>query len=58
MSKTYFNSIDWIPNFTLNPNIKNSLKINLDNHKAIKLIINGFSQNGDLIFKEIDLSIE
>ncbi len=52
-SKNYYSTIDWVPNFTVSPNIDNYLKIKISNHRNIKLIINGFNNNGDLIFDEI-----
>lgn len=54
-SKIFFSTITWIPNFSINPNVSNYLKINKSGYENIKLIINGFNENGDLIFKEIYL---
>lgn len=55
ISKTYFNTIDWIPNFTIKPNTSNYLKINKSSEESIKLIINGMNNEGDLIFKIINI---
>jgi len=54
-SNYYFKAIDWIPNYTLKPNSTNVLKIKKPKNENIKLIINGFNTDGDLIYKVIDL---
>jgi len=56
ISRNYYETIDWIPNFSVIPRIDNYLKINVSNFKNIKLIINGFNENGDLFFDEIPLT--
>ncbi|AUC76094.1 hypothetical protein [Olleya sp. Bg11-27] len=54
-SEHLFSTIDWIPNFNLNPNTTNILKIKKPMGEHVKLIINGFSLDGDLIYKIIEL---
>ncbi|WP_452231682.1 hypothetical protein [Lacinutrix sp. MEBiC02595] len=54
-SNYYFKAIDWIPNYTLKPNSSNILKIKKPKNENIKLIINGFNTDGDLIYKVIEL---
>ncbi len=52
-----FSTIDWIPNFEVKPGAGNLLKINRRNYKNIKLIINGISEDGKLIYKVHNISI-
>lgn len=52
-----FSTIDWIPNFEITPGIDNILKINRLNYNNLKLIINGVSQDGKLIYKEYNISL-
>ncbi|WP_452229195.1 hypothetical protein [Lacinutrix sp. MEBiC02404] len=54
-STYYFKAIDWVPNFTVKPNRSNILKIKKSKYEKIKLIINGFNADGDLIYKVIEL---
>lgn len=55
----HFSSIDWVPNFNIEPNLDNFLKINRKDYNNIKLIINGITEDGKPIYKEhiINLSI-
>jgi hypothetical protein len=52
-----FSTIDWIPSFEITPGVDNILKINRLNYNNLKLIINGVSQDGKLIYKEYTLSL-
>ena len=54
-SENAFSAIDWIPDVTLKPNSSNIIKIKKPQKENVKLIINGISDNGDLIYKVIDL---
>ncbi|WP_290701522.1 hypothetical protein [Lacinutrix sp.] len=54
-SENAYSAIDWIPNVTLTPNNSNIIKIKKPQGENVKLIINGISDNGDLIYKAIDL---
>ncbi|WP_452228325.1 MULTISPECIES: hypothetical protein [unclassified Lacinutrix] len=54
-SSYYYKTIDWVPNFTLRPNNSNILKIKKPKNENVKLIINGFNNDGDLIYKVIEL---
>lgn len=54
-SSYYYKTIDWVPNFTLIPNSSNILKIKKPKSENVKLIINGFNNDGDLIYKVIEL---
>jgi hypothetical protein len=58
-SEEHFSVLDWIPNFTLVPNKNNQLKIyNPLNLQEIKLIINGVSEDGQIIHKVINISTD
>jgi hypothetical protein len=58
-SEEHFSVFDWIPNFTLAPNKNNQLKIyNPLNLQEIKLIINGVSQDGQIIHKVINITTD
>lgn len=50
-----YSTIDWVPDFTLNPNTTNILKIKKPIDEHVKLIIQGISLDGDLIYKIIEL---
>ncbi|MBP93894.1 MAG: hypothetical protein CMC55_07245 [Flavobacteriaceae bacterium] len=54
-SKENFETLDWIPNFQVEPNRYNPLKINVEDANGIKLIINGLSATGDLIYEVINI---
>ncbi|WP_397362542.1 hypothetical protein [Olleya sp. R77988] len=54
-SENSFSTIDWIPNVNLDPNKSNIVKIKKSENQNVKLIINGISDDGDLIYKIIDL---
>ena len=54
-SENIYGTIDWVPNFTLNPNTTNILKIKKPIDEHVKLIIQGISLDGDLIYKIIEL---
>ncbi|WP_281846704.1 hypothetical protein [Olleya namhaensis] len=54
-SENIYGTIDWIPDFTLNPNTTNILKIKKPIDEHVKLIIQGISLDGDLIYKIIEL---
>ncbi|MEJ6792992.1 MAG: hypothetical protein QNK89_09775 [Lacinutrix sp.] len=47
-----FSTIDWVPNFNVEPNTDNYLKINRRDHNSVKLIINGITEDGKPIYKE------
>ena len=54
-AKENFRTLDWIPNYQVEPKIYNTLKINVEDANGIKLIINGLSASGDLIYQVIDM---
>lgn len=54
----YYGVLDWIPNYDVIPNTNNTIKINRANSNNIKIIINGFNENGALFFNETNLSID
>ncbi|WP_397362541.1 hypothetical protein [Olleya sp. R77988] len=54
-SKNAFSTLDWLPDITLNPNTSNIIKIKKPKTEHVRLIINGISDDGDLIYKIIDL---
>ncbi|AUC81904.1 hypothetical protein [Lacinutrix sp. Bg11-31] len=54
-SEYYYSAIDWVPDFILKPNSANILKIKKPKNESVKLIINGFNAEGDLIHKVIHL---
>ena len=47
-----FSTIDWVPNFNIEPNADNFLKINRRDYDNLKLIINGITEDGKPIYKE------
>lgn len=54
LSKEYYGTIGWFPNFIVKPNTDNLLRFYKDGHENIKAIINGMDTEGNLIFKIID----
>lgn len=50
-----YKCIDWLPNFNINPNKSNILKVKKINKKRGKLIINGFTEDGELLYEIIDI---
>ncbi len=52
-----YSTIDWIPNFEINPESDNILKINRLDYNNLKLIINGISEDGIPFYKEHNLSL-
>jgi len=57
ISKKYYGTIDWIPNFEIRPTTANYLKFNTNGYKKFKVIVNGMNENGNFIYKEIDMSL-
>ncbi|AUC76095.1 hypothetical protein [Olleya sp. Bg11-27] len=54
-SENAFSTIDWLPDVTLNPNTTNIIKIKKPEGEHVKLIINGISLDGELIYKVVEL---
>ncbi|PHR72932.1 MAG: hypothetical protein COA67_04300 [Lutibacter sp.] len=54
LSKEYYGTIGWVPNFVTKPNAPNILKFNKNGHKNVKVIINGMDTEGNLIFKVVN----
>ncbi|PKG52378.1 hypothetical protein [Olleya sp. 1-3] len=54
-SEYAFSTIDWIPDFTLDPSAPNTIKIKKPIGEHVQLIINGVSLDGELIYKVIEL---
>ncbi|PWI29518.1 hypothetical protein DI383_11965 [Flavobacteriaceae bacterium LYZ1037] len=52
-----YGTIDWIPNFILRPNTSNYINIAKENFTGLKLIINGFNNQGDLVSQEINIPL-
>ena len=55
-SKEFYETFNWIPNFNILPNTNNLLKIKKPKNRGVKLVINGITSEGKLIFREIDFS--
>lgn len=56
--KEYYGTIDWIPNFYLNPNQDNLIYLdNIKENKRIKIIINGVSSKGELVHKVLNVNL-
>lgn len=55
-SERFYGLLNWIPNYTIKPNTTNLLKIKNPQAGNIKIIINGFNEDGDLIYKEVNIS--
>lgn len=56
LSKEYFGTVGWFPNFDIKPNSKNHLKFNKNGIQNIKVIVNGMDSEGNLIFKIQDFN--
>ncbi|MDY0779722.1 Plug domain-containing protein [Tenacibaculum sp. IB213877] len=57
VSEKKYSAIDWIPNFNLLPNKSNILRVKKTNNEIIKLVVNGVSNEGRLIFDTIDITV-
>ncbi len=55
LSRKYYSTIGWIPDFNITPYTANHLKISKNGFDNIKVIINGINTDGDLIFKIVDI---
>ncbi|GGG34171.1 hypothetical protein [Bizionia arctica] len=51
-----YSTIDWIPNFILKPNSSNFITIPKESYTAIKLIINGINELGDIVSEEVSVT--
>ncbi|GGG34167.1 hypothetical protein [Bizionia arctica] len=51
-----YSAIEWIPNFILKPNSSNYITIPKESYTALKLIINGINEQGDLVSEEVNLT--
>jgi hypothetical protein len=58
LSRSYFETLDWIPNLDLQPNTIQELQVYKGNHQKIKLFINGMNNQGQLVYKTVELSIK
>ena len=58
LSRSYYETLDWIPSFDLQPNTFNNLQVYKGTHQSLKLFINGMNDEGQLIYKVIDISIK
>jgi hypothetical protein len=56
LSKEYFGTIGWFPNFNIKPNSENLLKFSKNGVQDIKVIVNGMDSDGNLIFKIADFN--
>ncbi|MDC9724160.1 MAG: MG2 domain-containing protein [Urechidicola sp.] len=54
ISRKFYGTIDWIPNFEVTPTTSNHLKFNTNGYKNFKVIVNGMNENGEFVYKEID----
>ncbi len=55
ISRKFYGTIDWIPNFEIDNTGANNLKFNTNGYKNFKVIVNGMNENGEFFYKEIDL---
>lgn len=55
ISRKYYGTIGWIPDYNITLNNTNHLKFNTNGFKNIKVIINGINTDGDVIFKIVDI---
>jgi hypothetical protein len=53
-----YSVIDWKPNFILKPNKSNYIKISKESYTALKLIINGINDEGDMVSEEVNISLK
>ena len=56
LSKQYFGTVGWFPNFNIKPSSKNHLKFDKNGIQNIKVIVNGMDSEGNLIFKIVDFN--
>ncbi len=57
-SKQFYNTLDWIPNFTVLPKTQNTLRIYKGDYDKIKLFINGMNANGEVFSDVVEVSLE
>lgn len=57
ISRKFYGTIDWIPNFEVSPTSTNHLKFNTNGYKNFKVIVNGMNEKGELVYKEIEVSL-
>lgn len=58
LSREYFSTIYWMPNFDLLPANRNYIEFPLKDQNDILLVINGLSEEGQLIYQEIEVSLK
>ena len=58
LSRSYFETLDWIPNVNLHPNSTQLLQVYKGTHQKIKLFINGMSDHGQLVYKVVEIPLK
>ncbi|MDW5290058.1 hypothetical protein [Formosa sp. PL04] len=56
-SQQLYETLDWVPDYNVSPNTANTLKLYKGNHERVTLFINGFNTAGNLVSKQIDVTI-
>mgnify|MGYP001059220832 CR=1 FL=1 len=55
-AKMYYDTVDWIPEFTIMPNKDNFIMVAKEGNESLKIIINGLNEEGDLLYKEVNVN--
>lgn len=55
LARKQYGTADWIPNFDINNDTSNTLKVNTNGFKNLKLFVNGMNANGDFIYKVVNI---
>ncbi len=58
LSRSHFETLDWVPNLNLQPDTTSILQVYSGTHKKLTLFINGMNNQGQLIYKEVNLSLK
>ncbi|WP_435138008.1 hypothetical protein [Formosa sp. A9] len=56
-SQRFYETLDWVPNYNVLPNMSNELKLYKGDHDNVTLFINGMNKNGGLVYKEIEIPL-
>jgi hypothetical protein len=58
LSRSHFETLDWVPNLDLQPDTTSILQVYRGTHKKLTLFINGMNNQGQLIYKEVNLNLK
>ncbi|MBU2940091.1 hypothetical protein KO494_11125 [Lacinutrix sp. C3R15] len=54
-AKMYYDTVDWVPEFTIMPNKDNFITVAKEGNEGLKIIINGLNEEGDMLYKEVNV---